>query len=71
MNQMHVVRVFDQLIYNMHETWELLIDKRGLWMIDHTRPFQRSRIEDSRNLNRCDENCWRLKDLMTTPFLRS
>lgn len=41
--QVNIVRVFDQLIYNMDRSQEnLLIDKKwNLWMIDHTRAFRK------------------------------
>lgn len=55
--QMHVVRVFDQLIFNTDRNLQnLLITKSwNIWMIDHTRAFRVSRkIRDPRNLARCD-----------------
>ena len=65
--QMHVVRLFDQLIYNMDRNLgNLLIDKAWrLWMIDHTRAFRTFReLKDSRNLVRCDRKVLaRLKEL--------
>ena len=65
--QMHVVRLFDQLIYNMDRNrGNLLIDKEWqLWMIDHTRAFRTFReLKDSRNLVRCERKVLaRLKEL--------
>ena len=65
--QMHVVRVFDQLIYNMDRNLgNLLIDKAWqLWMIDHTRAFRTFReLKNPANLVRCDRRLLaRLKEL--------
>jgi len=65
--QMHIVRLFDQLIYNMDRNLgNLLIDKAWqLWMIDHTRAFRTFReLKDSRNLVRCERKVLaRLKEL--------
>jgi hypothetical protein len=55
--QMYIVRVFDQLIYNVDRNLgNLLIDKNWkIWMIDHTRSFRRqSQLKDVRNLAKCD-----------------
>ena len=65
--QMHVVRLFDQLIYNMDRNLgNLLIDKAWqLWMIDHTRSFRTFReLKTPANLVRCDRKVLaRLKEL--------
>jgi hypothetical protein len=65
--QMHIVRLFDQLIYNMDRNLgNLLIDKAWqLWMIDHTRAFRTFReLKDARNLVRCERKLLgRLKEL--------
>ena len=65
--QMHVVRVFDQLIYNMDRNLgNLLIDKAWrLWMIDHTQSFRTFReLKEPRNLVRCERKLLaRLKEL--------
>jgi hypothetical protein len=65
--QMHVVRVFDQLIYNMDRNLgNLLIDKAWrLWMIDHTRSFRTFReLKTPANLVRCERKLLaRLKEL--------
>jgi hypothetical protein len=55
--EMHVVRVFDQLIYNTDRNLQnLLIDPDWrIWMIDHTRAFRRySTLKEKKNLVRCD-----------------
>ncbi len=55
--QMYIVRVFDQLIYNVDRNLgNLLIDKNWkIWMIDHTRSFRRQpQLKDARNLVKCD-----------------
>ncbi|HEU0004859.1 MAG TPA: hypothetical protein VFS12_02605 [Terriglobia bacterium] len=72
--QMHVVRVFDQLIYNMDRNLgNLLIDKAWrLWMIDHTRSFRTFReLKTPANLVRCERKLLaRLKELDDTTFSR-
>lgn len=55
--QMHIVRLFDQLIYNMDRNLgNLVITKNwDVWMIDHTRAFRlQTTIKDPGNLQRCD-----------------
>ncbi len=55
--QMHIVRVFDQLIYNMDRNLgNLVIDKNWkLWMIDHGRAFRMwKQIKEKNNLLKCD-----------------
>ncbi len=55
--QMHIVRVFDQLIYNTdRNVGNLLIDKNwNIWMIDHTRAFRMMKdLPSARNLAQCD-----------------
>lgn len=55
--QMQLVRVFDQLIYNMdRNVGNLLIDKNWrIWAIDHTRAFRTLRtLKEPKNITRCD-----------------
>jgi len=55
--EMKVVRVFDQLIYNTdRNTGNLLIDPQWrIWMIDHTRGFRLyGSLKDQKNLDNCD-----------------
>lgn len=55
--EMHVVRVFDQLVYNTDRNLQnLLIDPQWhIWMIDHTRAFRRqSDLMEKKNLVQCD-----------------
>ena len=55
--QMYLVRVFDQLIYNVDRNLgNLVIDKNWkLWMIDHSRTFRRQPdLKDVKNLVKCD-----------------
>jgi hypothetical protein len=57
--QMWVLRVFDQLIYNTDRNLQnLVIDKDWrIWMIDHTRAFRISRdLANPKNLQRCDRS---------------
>jgi hypothetical protein len=58
-DQMWVVRVFDQLVYNTdRNVGNLLIDRAWrLWMIDHTRAFRWHRaLRSPENLVRCDRD---------------
>ena len=55
--QMYIVRVFDQLIYNVDRNLgNLVITKNwDLWMIDHTRSFRlNKRLKTEESLARCD-----------------
>lgn len=55
--EMYIVRVFDQLIYNVDRNLgNLLIDKNWhLWMIDHSRSFRlHHSLENVKNLVKCD-----------------
>jgi len=55
--EMHIVRVFDQLIYNTDRNLQnLLIDQEfHLWMIDHTRAFRLySTLKEKKDLQMCD-----------------
>lgn len=65
--QWHVVRVFDQLIYNMdRNVGNLVIDRNWrLWMIDHSRAFRHwDQIRESKKLERIDRRLFaRLKSL--------
>ena len=57
--QMYIVRVFDQLIYNMDRNLGNLVITKGwhIWMIDHTRSFRLYKtLKDPRNLVRCDRH---------------
>lgn len=56
-NEMYVVRVFDQLIFNTDRNLtNLLIDKNWhIWMIDHSRSFRiRHDLRNAQNLVKCD-----------------
>ena len=55
--EMYVVRVFDQLIYNTDRNLtNLLIDKDWhIWMIDHSRSFRAQHsLRNVKNLSQCD-----------------
>jgi hypothetical protein len=55
--EMHVVRVFDQLIYNTDRNLQnLLIDQNfNIWMIDHTRAFRMyAQLKEKKDLQMCD-----------------
>ena len=57
--QMHLVRVFDQLIYNVDRNLQnLVIDKNWqIWMIDHSRTFRMLQtLREPKNLVRCDQD---------------
>jgi hypothetical protein len=68
-NQMHIVWVFDQLIFNFDRNLgNLLIDKNWqIWMIDHSRSFQtQPNLREPKNLVRCDRDLLeKLKQLNT------
>ncbi|MBI4890665.1 MAG: hypothetical protein HY821_08565 [Acidobacteria bacterium] len=56
-DQMFIVRVFDQLIYNMDRNLgNLVIDRDWkLWMIDHSRAFRIwKQLKEKKNLVKCD-----------------
>jgi hypothetical protein len=67
--QMHIVRVFDQLIFNTDRNLgNLLIDKNWqIWMIDHSRAFPaHDYLKEPKNLERCDQDLLgKLKQLNT------
>jgi hypothetical protein len=78
--QMHVVHVFDQLIYNIDRNLEnlLITPDWRLWMIDHTRAFRLAKaLRSVRDLVRCERSLYaRLQRLSedevrkaTSPFL--
>jgi hypothetical protein len=55
--EMHVVRVFDQLIYNTDRNLQnLMIDQEfHIWMIDHTRAFRMyTQLKEKKDLQMCD-----------------
>jgi hypothetical protein len=55
--QLSIVRVFDQLIYNTDRNLgNLVIDKNWqVWMIDHTRAFRiNNDLREPKNLTKCD-----------------
>jgi hypothetical protein len=57
--EMYVVRVFDQLIYNIDRNLtNLLIDKDWhIWMIDHSRSFRTQRqLRNAKELVQCDRD---------------
>jgi hypothetical protein len=68
-DQMYIVRVFDQLIFNTDRNLgNLLIDKNWqAWMIDHSRTFRiLPNLREPKNLERCDRDLLeRLKQLNT------
>jgi len=56
--QMEIIRVFDQLIYNMDRNLgNMVIDaKWRIWMIDHTRAFRPWKdLKSKQDLTRCDK----------------
>ena len=58
-HEMYVVRVFDQLIYNMDRNLtNLLIDNQWhIWMIDHSRSFRlQHTVRNDKNLVQCDRD---------------
>ena len=57
-DEMYIVRVFDQLIFNTDRNLQnLLVDKESyrIWMIDHTRAFRlQTGLQEKKNLVKCD-----------------
>jgi hypothetical protein len=55
--QMYIVRVFDQLIFNTDRNLQnlLITPDWKLWMIDHTRAFRRHKdLKNAKNLGQCE-----------------
>lgn len=86
-NQMEIVRVFDQLIFNTDRNLgNLIIDKQWrIWMIDHSRAFRMLHdLREEKNLERCDRDLLaamkrldepvlkeRMEDLLTEPEIKA
>ena len=73
-DQMEIVRVFDQLIFNTDRNLgNLVIDKRWrIWMIDHSRAFRiLHEIREPKNLQRCDRALLQKMRELTEPQLTS
>ena len=72
-NEMYVVRVFDQLIFNTDRNLtNLLIDKNWhIWMIDHSRSFRmRHDLRNAQNLVKCDRNLLAKMKALNEPDLK-
>jgi len=72
--QMHIVRAFDQLIYNMDRNLgNLVIDKDwNLHMIDHTRAFRlHKKLKSQENLVRCDRKLFAALQALEQDQMRS
>lgn len=57
--QMHIVRIFDQLIYNMDRNLGNLVITKSwdIWMIDHTRAFRLYKsLKTAEDLQQCDRH---------------
>jgi hypothetical protein len=65
--QMHIVRIFDQLIYNVDRNLQnIVIDKDWkLWMVDHTRAFRtHKQLKNEKDIQRCERRLLaRLREL--------
>lgn len=71
-DQVGIVRVFDQLIYNTDRNLgNLVIDRQWrIWMIDHSRAFRMSHeIREPKNLTRCDRVLLEKMKELTEPQL--
>jgi hypothetical protein len=71
--EMYVVRVFDQLVYNTDRNLgNLLIDKSWhIWMIDHSRTFRtRHDLRNAKNLVQCDRNLLAKMKALNEPTLK-
>lgn len=72
--QMHVLRVFDELIANTDRNQgNLLIDKNWkLWFIDHTRAFRTSpTLQDPNTIVRCDRSLLDGMKALSLPAMRA
>jgi hypothetical protein len=72
--QMWVVRLFDQLIYNVDRNLgNLLIDKQWrVWMIDHSRAFRlNDKVKTPGNLARCDRAVFDRLKALDQPALKT
>jgi hypothetical protein len=72
--QMWVVRLFDQLIYNVDRNLgNLLIDKQWrVWMIDHSRAFRlNDKIKTPANIGRCDRRTFERLKALDLPTLKA
>ncbi len=70
--QMYLVRVFDQLIYNTDRNLGnlLITSDWRIWMIDHTRAFRRFRtLRSEKNLTRCDRTLLARLEALDKPTL--
>lgn len=66
--QMHTVRVFDQLIYNTDRNLGNLVitDTWRIWMIDHTRAFRiHERLDQPQNLLKCGRELFAVMKALT------
>ncbi len=71
--EMYVVRVFDQLIFNTDRNLtNLLIDKNWhIWMIDHSRAFRiRTDLQNAMNLVQCDRSLLAKMKALDEPTLK-
>ncbi len=71
--EMYVVRVFDQLIFNTDRNLtNLLIDKQWhIWMIDHSRTFRtRHDLRNAKNLVQCDRTLLAKMKALDEPMLK-
>jgi hypothetical protein len=72
--QMWIVRVFDQLIYNVDRNLgNLLIDKQWrVWMIDHSRAFRLyDKVKTPANLTKCDRRVFERLKVLDAGTLKS
>jgi hypothetical protein len=70
--QMYLVRVFDQLIYNTDRNLGnlLITSDWRLWMIDHTRAFRRfPTVRSAKSLTRCDRTVLARLEALDKPTL--
>jgi hypothetical protein len=72
--QMQMVRLFDQLIYNVDRNMGnlLITNDWRVWAIDHTRAFRtHDQLKTPNNVSRCDRQVFqRLKDLNSDTLKR-
>lgn len=73
-SQMHALRVFDLLIFNIDRNLQnLLLTADGkVWMIDHTRAFRRNDdLRNKRDIVRCDRRLFAALQKLDQPALKT
>lgn len=72
--QMHLLRVFDQLIHNVDRNLRNMVISQdwNLWMIDHTRAFRlHTKLREPGNLVKCDRHLLQALRTLTEDTVKS